>query len=271
VIPDYLEPITAFRCWRVQANGVLSGLAAAQPWAPKRTMVSVCNGHADARRGSPSEHLTEAGGWLDAPVWGCVCGIYATLTLENADTELENWRRADPYYGNVETPAYAVGEVSLWGRVIEHAVGYRAQFAYPKSLAVVGDDALAEKVSTLYGVPAVARQAQNPKPVWFTVSFDAAYEAQIKAMQDKLVQGISQAFAVPSGIFGASFGNVYIAGDDDEFQPIGITNSITYGFDPAPPLTFQQRKEKRKQEARERHKQLMLKQRRGWKKSMPWP
>lgn len=50
-----------------------------------------------------------------APAWGCSCGFYAIGSL----AELEQWR---PVNGT----AWEL-EVALWGRVIEHTEGYRAQ------------------------------------------------------------------------------------------------------------------------------------------------
>jgi hypothetical protein len=58
----------------------------------------------------------------DAPVYGCTCGLHATHT-----TELLRRTKA---------PA-VLGRTALWGRVIEHEHGYRAQFAYPQRLRLV--------------------------------------------------------------------------------------------------------------------------------------
>ncbi|HEX7277899.1 MAG TPA: hypothetical protein VF244_11035 [Acidimicrobiales bacterium] len=78
-----------------------------------------------------------------APAHSCTCGIYAYR--DGVDIRED---RADPY---------VLGEVNLWGRVIEHESGYRAQFAYPKRLALVngGDRAehIAADLELTYGVP----------------------------------------------------------------------------------------------------------------------
>ena len=52
----------------------------------------------------------------------CTCGIHATHT-----TDLLR-RTRDPA---------ALGTVALWGRVLEHAHGYRAEYGYPQRLALV--------------------------------------------------------------------------------------------------------------------------------------
>jgi hypothetical protein len=57
-----------------------------------------------------------------APHVGCSCGLHATH-------EAEVLRRT-------RTPA-VLGRVALWGRVIEHDLGFRAEFGYPQSLGLV--------------------------------------------------------------------------------------------------------------------------------------
>ena len=45
----------------------------------------------------------------------------------------------------------ALGLVSLWGRVVENVDGWRAEFAYPYDLTLVGgDDALARDLRRRY-------------------------------------------------------------------------------------------------------------------------
>jgi preprotein translocase subunit YajC len=59
----------------------------------------------------------------EVPHRKCTCGIYAAKNSEH----LRQIGYAD---GGV------CGEVYLWGTVVEHKLGWRAQFAYPKSLGV---------------------------------------------------------------------------------------------------------------------------------------
>jgi hypothetical protein len=47
--------------------------------------------------------------------------------------------QAEEYFGEQsrgKTTPHVIGEVSLWGRVVLHERGYRAQFAYPRRLLV---------------------------------------------------------------------------------------------------------------------------------------
>ena len=89
-----------------------------------------------------------------APDPGCTCGIYSFKTLEELKKQNYNNQKI-------------LGEVWLWGRVVEHASGYRSQYSYPKkfyfprenkpefasSAFNVDSAALAPYVSFLYGVP----------------------------------------------------------------------------------------------------------------------
>jgi hypothetical protein len=46
------------------------------------------------------------------------------------------------------TDLVAIGEVSLWGRVVGHDAGYRAQFAYPRRILLIVDDSAGHEFST---------------------------------------------------------------------------------------------------------------------------
>ena len=54
---------------------------------------------------------------------GCACGIYAAKSLDQL--------RQMGYYGRG-----IYGAVSLWGKIVEHGLGWRAQYAYPKNLVL---------------------------------------------------------------------------------------------------------------------------------------
>jgi hypothetical protein len=67
----------------------------------------------------PAEATCKQGRLHVAPNVDCTCGLYGT---HGADI----LRRT-------KAPA-VLGRVALWGRVVEHELGYRAQFAYPQRL-----------------------------------------------------------------------------------------------------------------------------------------
>jgi len=102
--PDFISPITGYRVW--QWDGGLKSLNGIQ-WQPRRALASVCR----AQRSHEGPHIE------------CTCGVYASKSLEHLRRQNYTDRRIH-------------GEVSLWGTVVEHEQGWRAQFAYPRNLVV---------------------------------------------------------------------------------------------------------------------------------------
>jgi len=62
----------------------------------------------------------------ELPYSDCTCGVYAAKNIEHL-RQLGYERRG------------IQGEVYLWGTLVEHKLGWRAQFAYPKSLFLPPD------------------------------------------------------------------------------------------------------------------------------------
>lgn len=83
------------------------------------------------------------------------CGIYATKSLRDA---LE-WAG---HIARVRTTV-VVGEVLLWGAVVESPLGWRAQHAYPaafiKAIARRGRSVDLDELATTYSVPVAAALA----------------------------------------------------------------------------------------------------------------
>jgi len=142
-IPDYISPIVAYRVWQWDAIGLES--LNNEQWFPGLALEA-----STSRCGK--EH--------EAPKDGCACGIYAAKNFQ--------------HLVDIGYAGYGVhGEVFLWGSVAEHRLGWRAQFAYPKTL-VLPPDAIPFKVSqaesrleTLmpYGVE-IAIASAAPIPLW---------------------------------------------------------------------------------------------------------
>ena len=61
-----------------------------------------------------------------SPQAKCTCGVYATKGLDHL-RETQYWRHG------------IHGKVNLWGTVVEHELGWRAQCAYPKALFLPRD------------------------------------------------------------------------------------------------------------------------------------
>ena len=108
-----VEPILGWRTWGLAGSRsgkdlmLLPVVGRGRPWRPR----------APARAACPRRRAHGAIPGLD-----CRCGLHATH-------EIDLLRRT-------RDPA-VLGRVALWGRVIEHERGYRAQFAYPQRLRLV--------------------------------------------------------------------------------------------------------------------------------------
>lgn len=108
-VPFVTEAIEGWRAWRLVLDGGIPSLVPVGKggtWPRLRMARARCL----IRR----RH--------QAPDVYCSCGLYAT-----SDPAL--LRRA-------RSPA-VVGTVALWGRVVEHTLGWRGEFAYPQQLALV--------------------------------------------------------------------------------------------------------------------------------------
>lgn len=111
--PNYLDRKVAYRVWRWAATGLhsLNG----ESWLPGRPIEGRC------RIASAAHDVRGAGCANEIPDRKCTCGVYAANNIDHLRQ-----------YGYYERGIH--GEVSLWGRLVEHNLGWRAQFAYPKSL-----------------------------------------------------------------------------------------------------------------------------------------
>jgi hypothetical protein len=120
-IPDYISPIVGYRVWRWVAAGLKS--LNGEPWSPGKPLAAACRASNRRTTVGRAEAAHDAN---DAPQEKCRCGVYASKSLEHLHTT--GYER----YG-------ICGEVNLWGTVVEHEQGFRAQFAYPKTLFLPPD------------------------------------------------------------------------------------------------------------------------------------
>jgi len=103
--PDYISPMVGYRVWQWDAAGLksLNGIR----WHPGRAFVAECK--------SRGRH--------EAPQSQCTCGVYASKSFDHLQKLGYTGQRIS-------------GEVCLWGTVVEHEDGWRAQFGYPKNFIV---------------------------------------------------------------------------------------------------------------------------------------
>ncbi len=123
--------VLGWRAWRlkplcavppVDPHLLFSATAMSEtPWPADRTMTAVCRrtitfaafAYYGANRGANHDEV--------APAMDCTCGVYARATPERVMREY--------YKGATQGGMAVIGRVRLWGRVIEHEDGYRAQCA----------------------------------------------------------------------------------------------------------------------------------------------
>ena len=103
-VPDYIMPFTAYRAWQWDADGVKSLNNAA--WTPGVAFEACC----EAVNLAPLHQC---------PDEDCTCGMYAGINLEHLISI--NYASSGIH-----------GEVSLWGKLLRHSLGWRAQYDYPK-------------------------------------------------------------------------------------------------------------------------------------------
>ena len=118
-IPDYVSPIIAYRVW--QWDGSLLKSLSGESWYPRQPLTArCCLSH-------------------QPPHQNCRCGIYAHK-LDSGPRMCSLPRMSSlPRMRSAPKTSYSAcigGEVYLWGTVVEHEFGWRAQFAYPKSIFV---------------------------------------------------------------------------------------------------------------------------------------
>ena len=115
-----LHEVEAWRAWKIDSdNGqlVLRSLGIDYQWPVRQEVRAVCQRE---KIGWGSPHFGEG-----IPNASCTCGFWATKHRELAPRPLMNFTYRIGIVG---------GKVALWGDIIEHEEGFRAQFAYPLSL-----------------------------------------------------------------------------------------------------------------------------------------
>lgn len=137
-------PVVAWRAWALAetaAGPELRSVVYAHPWLPREPLRLVC----------------EPGGCLGArwPLQPHACGIHAFKNRADAVAFPSMWE-ARRFPQTVFPEQSVVGQVSLWGRVVEHVRGYRAELAYPYALVLSPEqERLAAPLAARYGVDVV--------------------------------------------------------------------------------------------------------------------
>lgn len=128
--PDFIEPFVGWKGLLADDAGGLWSPSLETAWPAGEPLVATC---------PHSKHTP--------PVASCSCGIYAVKSFEDLREHRYNWQATD---GRI----WVVAEVSLWGRLRPGQIGYRAQFAYPKTVYVPAHKLrLGARIRERYGTP----------------------------------------------------------------------------------------------------------------------
>jgi hypothetical protein len=141
-------PVLGWRAWAVveTAAGLrLGSVLYDEVWTPGTTALAVCRRREDLFAAPLSPHAT--------PTMDCGCGFHAARDAADALSYLRG--RNEP-----STVCRILGEVALWGRLVETEAGWRAAAAYPVRL-YAPDEAIAEALG-IYGVPVISAPCESP-------------------------------------------------------------------------------------------------------------
>jgi hypothetical protein len=126
-VPDtYIEPFVAYRAWNWTSEGLTS--LNKELWTPKVAFEAKCH-YADGLRSMKAAALTPGAQkfWNSkqhlVPDPTCTCGMYAGINMQHLIA-----------INYIQRGIH--GEVHLWGRLYRHTLGWRAQYASPKSFIV---------------------------------------------------------------------------------------------------------------------------------------
>lgn len=173
-VPDYCAPIVAYRVWGVdrKTTRLRARFRTEDVWEPKRPKRATCRymdiGIVDD--GVPPHRTTADcvvamqkyyGQGKSENGWVASCGLYGYKT------PLMAWRALGTS-DDWDESRIVFGEVKLWGRVLEHERGFRAEYAYPGALAALSP--VAEELADVYGVPVTALQGWTHDSTALTVS-----------------------------------------------------------------------------------------------------
>jgi len=120
IVPDGIEPVVAWRQWRITfergvgQRAILGSVAHKLSW-PERD-------RAEAACAAGHDHT--------APDVTCRCGLYAKRLLGSLIEEYEPAMTRPPDFT-------IVGRCHFWGQIVEHEGGIRAQYGYPDRLWLV--------------------------------------------------------------------------------------------------------------------------------------
>jgi hypothetical protein len=142
------RPVTGWRAWTVveTADGFrLGSVLHDLVWPLGQPVIAECRLHEDPFATLVAPHPVPGG--------GCNCGFHAARDVADA----LSYARGRDESGTV---CRILGEVTLWGHVLETECGWRASHAYPSRL-YVADDELAQGLAA-YGISISCSACESP-------------------------------------------------------------------------------------------------------------
>ena len=122
VIPDRIEPVVAYRYWRVPINGYL--ISSGWDYVEWKPLTHITATHIPNRylsqNGLPDPDSSVIHGLDNCNSSSFKCGIHGLKYFRNCY--------------NPEGDEIFKGQVYLWGLIVEHEIGYRSEFDYSKCL-----------------------------------------------------------------------------------------------------------------------------------------
>lgn len=145
-VADHLSPRLAWRAWRLDGHNYLHSLHQDSVWRGYEEVQAICQAPQtvyESREVAPEDN--------------CTCGIYSVFT----PAEALLW--AADYYSRFPSSRVVIGQVSLWGKIVEHEGGLRAQYAYPHDLVLLGkpDMPSQQTLEQRYGVSVEVRDFED--------------------------------------------------------------------------------------------------------------
>lgn len=132
-VPDYVEPLTAYRAWIYnRTNKIFRSTYIDFIWERDTVYQAKCFNH---KCGCYTIALTN---YLDQPIpeetsvphTSGVCGFYS-LKKYDPDTIAA--------CVGISSSHLVIGEVEIWGKIVEHTHGYRSEFARMNKIKWAGD------------------------------------------------------------------------------------------------------------------------------------
>jgi hypothetical protein len=149
-------PVQGWRAWAVMQTAAglrLGSVLHDEVWTPGTTALAVCRRREDFFAEPIPPHAT--------PSTECGCGFHAARDVADALSYLRG--RDEP-----TTVCRILGEVALWGRLVQTEAGWRASAAYPVRL-YAPDEAIADALA-VYGVPVMSAPCESPSSPTCTVT-----------------------------------------------------------------------------------------------------